>query len=92
MKRPPSIDIVCPVIYCASSLAKNDTAFVISSTIPNLFKGIVFIILFLASLFKNEVISVSMNPGAIELTVMPLEPNSFASDFVKPPKPSFAYA
>ena len=57
-----------------------------SSVLPSLFKGISFFNDSFASWSKNSVISVSIKPGAIEFTLIFLEPNSFASDFVKPPK------
>ena len=47
--------------------------------------------LVLALSSRYAVISVSMKPGATEFTVMPLEPTSLASDFVKPLNPALAY-
>ena len=41
---------------------------------------------------NTSVKSVSMNPGATTLTVMPRDPISFASDFENPIKPAFEAA
>ena len=38
---------------------------------------------------KTPVISVEINPGAIALERIFLDPNSFATDFVKPNIPAF---
>ena len=76
--------MVWPVIYEASSEARNATNLDMSSPLPNRPRGIDFSICFLESLSKKDVISVSIYPGATQFTVMFLEPNSFASDLVKP--------
>ena len=90
MKRPPSTEIVWPVIYEASSLERKITKSEISWTEPNLFKGMSSISLVLALSSRYAVMSVSIKPGATEFTVIPLEPTSLASDFVKPLKPALA--
>ena len=82
--------MVWPVIYEASSLARKATKSATSFTEPNLFRGISSRSLFLALSSRNAVIPVSINPGATEFTVIPLEPTSLANDLVKPLRPAFA--
>ena len=41
---------------------------------------------------RDFVISVSINPGATQLTVIPLLPTSWARDFVKPDMPALVAA
>ena len=64
---------------------KNNDDLTISSVEPPLFKGIhLSTLLSDLHLKKLSVISVSIKPGAIELHLIFLEPNSKAVDFVKP--------
>ncbi len=44
------------------------------------------------SSFNSDVMSVSMNPGAIALTVTPRDPNSRATDCVNPINPALLAA
>ena len=71
-------------MYEALFDARNETNFETSSALPNLFSGMLFKSLFFSFSLIYEVISVSINPGAIQLTVIFLDPNSFAKDLVNP--------
>ena len=64
----------------------------ISETLPNLFKGTEFNATSLTRSSREEVISVSMKPGAIALTVTDLAANSRAKLLVNPIIPAFAAA
>ena len=64
----------------------------ISSTCPAFFMGMAEIAASLAFSGMEAVISVAIKPGAIALTVTPLEASSFATDFVIPIMPAFALA
>ena len=68
---PPFICNVCPVIYSASSLAKNTTPLAISVGLPSFPHGIELRNLSLCSYFNPSVIGVAINPGAIQLIVTP---------------------
>ncbi len=79
-------------MYAASFEARNSAAAAISFACPMRPIGICFFRFCATSWFSSAVISVSMNPGAIALTVMPLEATSFAIDFPSPMIPAFAAA
>ncbi len=51
--------------------------------------GLLF--LFISSLVQPDIMSVSIEPGAIELILMLDGPSSFASPFVNPSIPAFCY-
>ena len=74
------------------SEARNTVVFATSSAVPPRFKGMLS--LHPATTFGSNasVISVSMNPGAIALLRIFLEPNSKATDFVNPMIPAFEAA
>ena len=63
-----------------------------SSTVPSLAMGTCAVNAVRCSSFNERVMSVSMNPGASALTVMPREAISFASDLVNPRMPALAAA
>ena len=63
--------------------AKNNADAAISSAVAALFRGMVFVHAFNCSSFKAAVISVATKPGAMQFTVIPLEPTSLASDLLK---------
>ena len=73
-------------------LAKNTAASATSSALPNLLRGIAESICFFISSFNTSVISVSIKPGAIALTVMPRAPSSLATDLVIPITPALEAA
>ena len=89
---PPQTLMVCPLIYADSSLAKNRTQLATSSGFPPRFKGIPLTHSAFTSSLRLYVISVSIKPGAMALQRMFLEPNSFATDFVKPIIPALEAA
>ena len=72
--------------------AKNKHALAISSGVPPRLSGIASRQPFTVSSGKEPVISVSIKPGAIALQRILREPNSKATDFVKPKIPAFEAA
>ena len=92
MNKPPSIVSTCPVMYLASGERRNATAPETSSGVPNRPRGTFFSRVSLISSVRTSVSRVSMNPGAIALTVMPREPTSLAVDLVSPTSPALAAA
>ena len=85
---PPLTDSTCPVIYDALSEARNTAACAISCAVPIRFKGIDDCTLSFTLSESTAVISVSIYPGAIALTVICLDASSFAADFVSPITPA----
>ena len=81
-----------PVIKEALSLVKKATHRATSSGVPTFPTGIFFNIMFFCSFDKACVIGLSINPGAIQLTVIPLEATSKASDLFIPIIPAFEAA
>ena len=73
---PPSTRRFCPVIYEASSLDKNITAFASSSGVPNLFS----VVRSSSNVFSEIVLIV---PGDTQFTVIPLSPTSLDEALVK---------
>ena len=76
---PPSTTIVCPVMYPASSVARNSAAKPMSSTLPSRFCGIEASIFSRYSGPSSASPSVSMLPGITALIVMPLPASSIAA-------------
>ena len=72
--------------------AKKYAKLLTSSTVPNLFRGILFKNSIFLSVSKFFVISVFMNPGLIAFILIFLEPNSLDKDFVKPIIPALEAA
>ena len=60
-----------------------------SSTVPARFSGIASVQPSTTFGSRAAVISVAIKPGAMALQRMPREPNSNATDFVKPMIPAF---
>jgi len=67
-----------------SRAGQDKAASAMSSGWPRAFSGIRLINSARIGSVSAAVISVSMNPGASALHVMPRDPNSRATDFVKP--------
>ena len=76
--------MTCPVIYDDKSDAKNRHRFATSLDSPGLFRGIFSVQLSIIESDKLSVISVLINPGAITLHLILLDPSSCAIDFEKP--------
>jgi hypothetical protein len=76
---PPSTIRVRPVTQPASGEARNSATPEMSSGWPKRPSGVIANMLAPRSARVCVVISVSITPGAIVLTVMPRGPNSFAS-------------
>ena len=72
--------------------ARNKTACAISSGFPILFNGILSNNSSFEFNGRLSVISVSIQPGAMQLTVIPLDPTSLATDWVRPLNPDFEEA
>ena len=89
---PPSTASTCPVMYPASSLARNATALATSSAAPMRPIGIVDSVVVLAAYGMAAVMSVAIKPGATALTVTPREASSLARDFVMPMTPALLAA
>ena len=81
-------------MYPAASEHRNATAPLTSSGFPARPRAACFIKKSLAASGIFSVMAVSMRPGATALTLIFLEPNSFASDLHRPIRPAFeaAYA
>ena len=88
-KNPPSTQSVCPVIKEASSDARKYTAAATSCGLPIRQSGVSSASASRVSLECMAFISVSMTPGATQLTRIPEGPSSLASAFVKPIRPDF---
>ena len=86
---PPFTPNICPVTYELHGDAKNDTAEATSSGVPIRPIGISSHIASFSSDEKRSIISVSITPGQIQLTVIPLNAYSFARAFVRPITPAF---
>src|SRR5579883_3090162 len=89
MYMPPFTAMTCPVMYPASSLARNFTAAAMSSGFPIRPSGTDARIFARTSSDSTFVMSVSMYPGATALTVMLRLAISCASVFVTPISPAF---
>ena len=88
--NPPSIVRFAPVIYRAFSEVRNAIASAISSGVPSVPKGMrlsSFAIWFCGIFFRVNL--VFMNPGDIELTLIPVGPSSTASVFAAPSSACF---
>ena len=73
--------IVCPVIYFDSSEAKNNAVYAISSSNSGFSNWYIpYNIFFYVFEAYHLVIWVSIQPGAMQLTVIPLEATSLATD------------
>ena len=92
IEKPPSIQIVAPVIHLALSLSKKVTKFAISSGVP-IPKGWALKILSVASgerVFKtSSPIGVLTKPGAIEFILIFFVASSQARDLTAPSKAAF---
>src|SRR5690606_36098246 len=77
---PPLMELICPVMYAASSDARNATRFATSSGLPARFAGTSRAMVGASKI--SLVISDSIIPGATAFTVMPRLANSRDSDFV----------
>ena len=80
--------MTCPLTYADMSLARNSATFATSSGVPARRNGIVFAHSARISSEIADVISVTINPGAIQLALMPRGPISFAIDFARPISPA----
>src|ERR1051326_5870773 len=93
-QRPPVTGSVWPVMYDASSEARNSTAFATSTGNPRRPSGVIFEGLnstVRSSSFRpSPVRSVSMGPGATALTLIPYCASSSATSRMKPCTPAFA--
>ena len=85
--HPPFGDITCPVVY--SSSINQFAVLAMSIGFPIFPNGIWASISFISSLVQPDIMSVSIEPGAIELILMLDGPSSFASPFVNPSIPAF---
>src|SRR5690606_23717378 len=83
---------VVPVIYPACGLARKATAVAISAAAPRRPRGICDKMEAVCDSFKARVMSVSMKPGATQLTVMLRLPNSRARARAMPATPALAAA
>ena len=92
MLMPPSTAMTCPVIYPASSLARNATVLVTSSAAPMRPMGMAARVVVLEASGMAAVMSVYMKPGATALTVTPRLANSLARDLVMPMTPALLAA
>lgn len=81
--------MTCPLTYADMSLPRNTATFATSSGVPARRKGIVFAHSARISSEMADVISVTMNPGAIQFALIPRGPISLAMDFASPIKPAF---
>ncbi len=88
ISMPPFTFSTWPVIYDASSDAKNATAPASSSGVPTRPNGICFTAFCLKSSLKTAVMAVSMKPGATALQVMLRELTSRAMAMVSPISPA----
>ena len=89
---PPLTCKTCPVIYDDWSDDKNTQASAMSFGVPPRFNGMPSRHVFTVASSNYEVISVSINPGAITLHLMFREPSSRATDLENPIIPAFEAA
>ena len=89
---PASTVIVVPVIMSPPLPSKNETEAATAPTEASLPDGLRRLMDKSLSPAKPFVMSVSMYPGATQLTVMPAFPSSRDSDLVKPIKPALVAA
>ena len=82
--NPPSTPRTCPVINDDESLAKKRAAFATSSGVPTLPTGVSSHSSFIVYFERLAFIGVSISPGAMQFTVIPEGPNSFARAYVMP--------
>src|SRR5579885_1936567 len=74
IELPPSTGNTIPVIYLAFSVQRNKAASPMSAGVPSLPIGVREITLFIRSLSSFKAladISVAINPGAIQFTLIP---------------------
>ncbi len=81
--------IKCYKLPLSKSDAKKTHAFPTSLGLPPLFSGILSFQDLITSSGRESVISVSINPGAITLLLIFLDPSSSATDLEKPIIPAF---
>src|SRR6516162_1813186 len=84
LAAPPSIVKQIPLTNDASSEARYKYPLAISSGAPHLPSGICGMVALRTSSGIASVMAVVINPGAIQLTVMPNRPSSIAHTFVMP--------
>src|SRR5271157_3190960 len=89
IRIPPFTFSTSPVMYPASSDARNLTACATSKSLPPWPRGMFFLMLSFNSADRAAVMAVSMNPGATAFTVMLRDPTSRATAMVKPISPAF---
>ena len=82
ISSPPSTPNTCPVTKRARSLASSAIASPTSSAVPMRHRAVLSASSALSSGLRFAIMSVSMQPGATQLTRMPDGPSSFASAFV----------
>ena len=82
ISSPPSTPNTCPVTKRARSLASSAIASPTSSAVPMRHRAVLSASSALSSGLRLAIMSVSMQPGATQLTRMPDGPSSFASAFV----------
>ena len=80
--EPPSTPNTCPVTKRARSLASSAIASPTSSAVPMRPRDVLSASSALSSGLRFAIMSVSMQPGATQLTRMPDGPSSFAIAFV----------
>jgi hypothetical protein len=92
--HPPSTTIVSPLTYELALDAKKTTAPSKSSGLPHRPAGIRSIICRdrVGFAIRASFMSVAMYPGAMALTLMPLEAHSLESALVRPATPCLAAA
>lgn len=92
--HPPSTTNVSPLTYELALEAKNTTAPSKSSGLPHLPAGILSMICLerVGFAMSAEFISVAMYPGAILLTLIPLDAHSLERALVRPTTPCLAAA
>ena len=86
---PPQQWITWPVTYDERSLARNVATLATSSGVPPRRKGICAAHCLRVSSERALVMSVMMNPGAMQLARTPREPSSLAMLFARPIMPAF---
>jgi len=77
-----------PLMYDASSEAKKQYMFAMSSGVPSLFSGVFDFIMSIIFSGIAATISVAINQGATAFTNMPFFPNSRAQVLVMPITPA----
>ena len=80
---PPQQLITWPVTYAERSLARKTATLATSSGLPQRLRGICFSHSVFTFSGRAPVMSVSMNPGAMQFALIPRGPISFAIDFAR---------